>query len=202
MKSGRRKSRESLCHTVKGWAMWRHFWSDKLATVACMFKYDGDLNLAFPSRMMTMKEEMTTTTMMGSLCPTVIYQKGKERLRKTRYFKHPPSSVASFSHVTMLTGCSCRRVEIQRSRRCVRGLRLVNGRPSWCLKGRWRCWRLWCAAACGKGTSLHWSSCNSMLSACLSLYPKMTPVPLNRTSHANRGTRNVSTMCAWLLYDW
>lgn len=68
-----------------------------------------------------MMKEMMTTTMMGSLCPTVICLKGKEHLRKARYFKHPPSSVAPFSHVMMLTGCSCRRVEIQRSKRCVRG---------------------------------------------------------------------------------
>ncbi len=201
MKSGRRRSQESLCHTVRGWVIRHHYFcSDKLASVVCMFEYGVDFNLAFPSRMMTMKEEMVTmmkeemmtTMMMGSLCPMVICLTGKEHLRKTRYFKHPPS-VAPFSHIVMLTGCSCRRVEIQRSRRCVRGWRLVNGRMSWCLKGRWRCWRQWCVAAYGTGKSLCWSSCNRTLSACLSLYPETSPAPLNRTSHANRGTRNVST---------
>ncbi len=200
MKSGRKRSQESLCHTVRGWVIWHHYFcSDKFATVVCMFEYGVYFNLAFPSRMMTMKE-MMTTTMMGSLCPTVICLKGKEHLRKARYFKHPPSSVAPFSHVMMLTGCSCRRVEIQRSRRCVRGWRLVNGRMSWCLKGRWRCWRRWCAAACGTGKSLRWTSCNRTLSACLSLYQETSPAPLNRTSYANRGTRNVSTACVLVCY--
>ncbi len=177
MMSGRKRSQESLCHTVRGWVIWHYyFYSEKLATVFCMFEYGVDFNLAFLSRMMTMKEEMMTTmkkemttTMMGSLCPMVICLTGKEHLRKTRYFKHPPSSVAPFSHVMMLTVCSCRRVEIQRSRRCVRGWRLVTGRMSWCLKGSWRCWRLWCAAAYGMGKSLCWTSSNRTLSACLSL---------------------------------
>lgn len=201
MKSGRKRSRENLCHTVRGWAIWHHdLCSDKLATVVCMFEYAGNFNLVFPARMMTMKEEMMTTMMMVSLCPTVICQKGKEHLRKTRYFKCPPSSVTSLSNVMMLTGCSCRRVEIQRNRRCVRGLRLVNGRMSWCLKGRWRCWNRWCAAACGREKSLGWTSCNRMLSACLSLYPETSPLPLNKTSHANRGMRNVSTHCVLECY--
>lgn len=48
------------------------------------------LILLFPSRMTTMKEEMMTMMMMGSLCPTVICQKGKEHL-KTRYMETSPS---------------------------------------------------------------------------------------------------------------
>lgn len=155
----------------------------------------GDFNLAFASRMMTMKEEMMTTMMMGSLCPTVISQKGKEHL-KTRYVERHPSAGASFSHVLTLTVFSCRRVVIQRNRRYVRGWRLGNGRMSWCLKERWRCWKRWCVAACGRGNSLRWTSCSRMLSVRWSLYLETSPSPLNRTSHANRGTRNVSTMCS------
>lgn len=60
---------------------------------------NGDFNLAFLSRMMTMKEEMTTTMMMDSLCPTVISQKGKEHL-KTRYVECHASSISSPWHDT------------------------------------------------------------------------------------------------------
>lgn len=69
---------ESLSHS-EGVSDLTSLYCYKLAVV-CIFEH-GDVNLAFRFRMTTMKEETMTTMMMGSLCPMVISQKGKEHLK-------------------------------------------------------------------------------------------------------------------------
>lgn len=94
MKSGRKRSQESLCLTVRGWAWWHHivlsYYSHKNPKNRIIRKlYNcGKSIIVFLTRMMMMKLEMTTTTMMGSLFLTVTSQRGKEHLRKMRYVRH------------------------------------------------------------------------------------------------------------------